>query len=183
MTFLSVFRNVSDQYLKLHHERFLSDPFQLIVTHTILRNVVQAAVSVVKWTIRFTLVCCACVANSRMRTSPVPGIHVGTCARTPEETVCTCPKIFFRYGAFALNKTHRLVTHDRWEIYIVCICFSIGSSNGRLRTLRITGSSTLSKTRRFGKWICFLPQVRGEPTLLGLLERANLNQVIVIDWV
>jgi hypothetical protein len=34
------------------------------------------------------------------------------------------------------------------------------------------------ETRRFGKWICFRPQVKmGEktPTQLGLLERANLN--------
>jgi hypothetical protein len=34
------------------------------------------------------------------------------------------------------------------------------------------------KTRRFGNWICFRPQVKvGEktPTQLGPLERANLN--------
>jgi hypothetical protein len=33
------------------------------------------------------------------------------------------------------------------------------------------------KTQRFGNWICFRPQVRGEetPTLLGPLDRANLN--------
>jgi hypothetical protein len=31
------------------------------------------------------------------------------------------------------------------------------------------------KTRRLGNWICFRPQVRGAPTLLGPLERANLN--------
>jgi hypothetical protein len=30
------------------------------------------------------------------------------------------------------------------------------------------------KTQRFGKWICFRPQVRGEtPNLLGPLERAD----------
>jgi hypothetical protein len=36
----------------------------------------------------------------------------------------------------------------------------------------------LQKTRRFGNWICFRPQVKvGEKTLtqLGPLERANLN--------
>jgi hypothetical protein len=35
------------------------------------------------------------------------------------------------------------------------------------------------KTRRFGNWICFRPQMKaGEktPTQLGPLERANLNQ-------
>jgi hypothetical protein len=40
------------------------------------------------------------------------------------------------------------------------------------------------KTRRFGNWICFRPQVKvGEktPTQLGPLERANLNPVIG-DW-
>jgi hypothetical protein len=36
------------------------------------------------------------------------------------------------------------------------------------------------KTRRFGNWICFRPQVKGgggekTPTQLGPLERANLN--------
>jgi hypothetical protein len=33
------------------------------------------------------------------------------------------------------------------------------------------------ETRRFGNWICFRPQVKGEktPTQLGHLERANLN--------
>jgi hypothetical protein len=32
------------------------------------------------------------------------------------------------------------------------------------------------KTQRFGNWICFRPEVRGEtPTLSGPLERANLN--------
>jgi hypothetical protein len=32
------------------------------------------------------------------------------------------------------------------------------------------------RSQRFGNWICFHPQVRGEtPTLLGPLERANLN--------
>jgi hypothetical protein len=33
-------------------------------------------------------------------------------------------------------------------------------------------------TRRFGNWICFLPQVKGgkkTPTQLGPLERPNLN--------
>jgi hypothetical protein len=36
------------------------------------------------------------------------------------------------------------------------------------------------KTRRFGNWICFRPQVKvGEktPTQLGPLERANLNHL------
>jgi hypothetical protein len=32
------------------------------------------------------------------------------------------------------------------------------------------------KIQRFGSWICFRPQMRGETrTLLGPLERANLN--------
>jgi hypothetical protein len=33
----------------------------------------------------------------------------------------------------------------------------------------------LSKTRRFGNWICFRPQVREKPILLGPLERASPN--------
>jgi hypothetical protein len=51
--------------------------------------------------------------------------------------------------------------------------------------LRITGVLDFShrpvflgvETRRFGNWICFHPQVKGEkiPTHLGPLERANLN--------
>jgi hypothetical protein len=38
------------------------------------------------------------------------------------------------------------------------------------------------KTRRFGNWICFRPQVKGgekTPTQLGLLERANLTHLII----
>jgi hypothetical protein len=33
------------------------------------------------------------------------------------------------------------------------------------------------RTQRFGSWICFRPQVRGQetPTQLGPLERASLN--------
>jgi hypothetical protein len=32
------------------------------------------------------------------------------------------------------------------------------------------------RTQSFGNWICFRPQMRGDiPTLLGPLERANLN--------
>jgi hypothetical protein len=33
------------------------------------------------------------------------------------------------------------------------------------------------KTQRFGNWICFHPQVRGQeaPTQLGPLQRASLN--------
>jgi hypothetical protein len=36
------------------------------------------------------------------------------------------------------------------------------------------------KTRRFGNWICFHPQVkrRRTPTQLGPIERANLNHWI-----
>jgi hypothetical protein len=40
------------------------------------------------------------------------------------------------------------------------------------------------KTRRFGNWICIRPQVKvGEktPTLLGPLERANLNTWVGAD--
>jgi hypothetical protein len=34
----------------------------------------------------------------------------------------------------------------------------------------------LGNRKRFGNWMCFRPQVRREtPTLLGPLERANLN--------
>jgi hypothetical protein len=54
--------------------------------------------------------------------------------------------------------------------------------------LRRTGfldwGSKYNKTQRFGNWICFRPQVRGlkTTTLLGPLERANLNQwASVID--
>jgi hypothetical protein len=41
----------------------------------------------------------------------------------------------------------------------------------------IVRNSREYKTRRFGNWICFRPQVKGEktPTQLGPLERANLN--------
>jgi hypothetical protein len=43
------------------------------------------------------------------------------------------------------------------------------------------------KTRRFGNWICFRPQVKGEktPTQLGPSERANLNHSLTTgpNWV
>jgi hypothetical protein len=43
-------------------------------------------------------------------------------------------------------------------------------------TLSIVRYSRNQKAQRFGNWICFHPQVGGEtPTLLGPLERANLN--------
>jgi hypothetical protein len=46
------------------------------------------------------------------------------------------------------------------------------------RTLSIVRYSRNQKTQRFGNWICFRPQVRGEtPTLLGPLERANLKRL------
>jgi hypothetical protein len=35
-------------------------------------------------------------------------------------------------------------------------------------------------TRRFGNWICFRPQVRENPILLGPLERASPNHWIII---
>jgi hypothetical protein len=44
-------------------------------------------------------------------------------------------------------------------------------------------SSGILKNRRtrFGNWICFRPQVRGQetPTQLGLLERASLNHCLL----
>jgi hypothetical protein len=59
------------------------------------------------------------------------------------------------------------------------------SSKGRLLFFRNIGFSDsihcpgiinkLRKTRRFGNWICFRPQVREKPILLGPLERASLN--------
>jgi hypothetical protein len=43
-------------------------------------------------------------------------------------------------------------------------------------TFSIVRYSRDNKTRCFGNWICFRPQVRGKtPTQLGPLERANLN--------
>jgi hypothetical protein len=41
----------------------------------------------------------------------------------------------------------------------------------------VCSSDLIAETRkRFGHWICFRPQIRGEtPTPLGPLERANLN--------
>jgi hypothetical protein len=38
-------------------------------------------------------------------------------------------------------------------------------------------SSDISKTQRFGNWICFHPQVKimAAPTLLGPLERASFS--------
>jgi hypothetical protein len=45
-----------------------------------------------------------------------------------------------------------------------------------LWTLSTVWHTTNHRIQRFGNWICFHPQVRGEkPTLLGPLERANLN--------
>jgi hypothetical protein len=42
--------------------------------------------------------------------------------------------------------------------------------------VKIMYSKKNHRTLRFGNWICFRPQVRREtPTLLGDLERANLN--------
>jgi hypothetical protein len=45
------------------------------------------------------------------------------------------------------------------------------------RTFSIVHYSKKYKTRRFGKWICFRPQVWGETptTQLGPLDRASLN--------
>jgi hypothetical protein len=44
-------------------------------------------------------------------------------------------------------------------------------------TLPIVQYSKNQTTQRFGNWICFHSQVREEtPTLLGLLEIANLNR-------
>jgi hypothetical protein len=41
-------------------------------------------------------------------------------------------------------------------------------------TLSIVQVSKYQKTQRFGNWICFHPQVKGEtPTQMGPLERAN----------
>jgi hypothetical protein len=43
-------------------------------------------------------------------------------------------------------------------------------------TSSIARDSKYKKTQRFGNCICFRPQVKGwKPTLLGLLERANLS--------
>jgi hypothetical protein len=44
-------------------------------------------------------------------------------------------------------------------------------------TFSIVRFSRELKTRRFGNWMCFRPQVKGEktPTQLGPLERDNLN--------
>jgi hypothetical protein len=42
------------------------------------------------------------------------------------------------------------------------------------------------KTRRFGHWICFRPQVKvgkKTPTQLGPLERANLNTKRRVFWI
>jgi hypothetical protein len=47
--------------------------------------------------------------------------------------------------------------------------------------LGLCPSSGILETRkqRFGNWICFRPEVKGEtPTLLGPLERANLSHWI-----
>jgi hypothetical protein len=38
--------------------------------------------------------------------------------------------------------------------------------------------SKLRKARRFGNWICFRPQVREKPILLGPLERDSHNHWI-----
>jgi hypothetical protein len=47
-------------------------------------------------------------------------------------------------------------------------------------TFSIVQYSRNYKTRRFGNWICFWPQVwvEGRTTQLGLLDRANLNHVM-----
>jgi hypothetical protein len=42
-------------------------------------------------------------------------------------------------------------------------------------TLFIVQNSKYKKTQRLGNWICFCPQVSGEDTYSGPLERANLN--------
>jgi hypothetical protein len=51
-------------------------------------------------------------------------------------------------------------------------------SYGAARVFGLCLSSRIPRTRKqpFRNWICFCPQVRGKtPTLLGPLERANLN--------
>jgi hypothetical protein len=76
----------------------------------------------------------------------------------------------------------------------VCLCFKIGHdgflvyqfhSHSYSRCFRDIGVSDFihrsgikiqnKETRRFGNWICFRPQVREKPILLGPLERASLN--------
>jgi hypothetical protein len=47
------------------------------------------------------------------------------------------------------------------------------------RTLLVVPYSKSQRTQRFGNLICFHPQKKGEDTLLGPVERADLNPVIL----
>jgi hypothetical protein len=54
------------------------------------------------------------------------------------------------------------MVYNAQNYWVFGVCPSFGKKNYR--------------TKLFGKWICFRPQVKGEtPALLGLLERANLS--------
>jgi hypothetical protein len=55
-------------------------------------------------------------------------------------------------------------------------CLNITQNYWVFGLLSIVRYSKNYKIQRFGNWICFRPQVRGEtPIVLGPLERANLN--------
>jgi hypothetical protein len=74
--------------------------------------------------------------------------------------------------------------HVQFVMHFSCHHFPFALVDEHMTVLRITRFLTVSivwnsrsqKTLHFGNWICFYPQVWGKiPTLLGPLERANLN--------
>jgi hypothetical protein len=73
-----------------------------------------------------------------------------------------------------------------WDYIVMYMCTDIFWRVYNTQNYWVFGLCPLSgiletiKTQRFGNWICFRPQVRGEtPNLLGPLERANLRSS---DW-
>jgi hypothetical protein len=64
-----------------------------------------------------------------------------------------------------------------WTFYNLLTTFHYASELLGVWTFFPPSSGILrdQKTRRFGNWICFRPQVRGEDTQLGPLERTNLD--------
>jgi hypothetical protein len=76
-----------------------------------------------------------------------------------------------RVGLITFQNPNELINSKwfwRWcKTLGIMVFFRLGPSPRILKT---------KKTQRFGDRICFRPQVRGKtPTLLGPLERANLN--------
>jgi hypothetical protein len=77
---------------------------------------------------------------------------------------------------------HRIWTNSERQGLCVYWLVTIYTQNYWLFGLCLSSGIIKARKQRFGNWICFRPQVRGETlSLLGPLERANLNHW-TSDW-